>query len=232
LKPLLIAALGLLIAWLFAGRQISLLLDRVGTVRVGSLPVSPIEYVGGSLSLGGRALSDTMPDNRRYEGRESFPRSVEPGDEIAFTVNHSWLSWPTPFETNFMTGHTTSWRRHRYYRLVWKKRSGAILAMKWRYEQWHYPAFGWTDGDMTREGSTGLLDVNIQPSGLEQVVVRYIRSQKGWDRSQYRIESRGSDVFAVIFLEDERGAYPGAGKSVQVHVDAASQRVDREFGGQ
>ncbi len=118
MKLILIVGLGSLIAWLFAGRQISMLLDRIATVRIESLPVRPVTHKGGFLSLGGRIL--------------------------------------------FMTGHTTSWRRHRYYRLIWEKRSGAMLEILWRYEQWRYPAFGWTGADMTREGATGLLSVNIQ----------------------------------------------------------------------
>src|SRR5438105_4019456 len=135
MKPILIVAPGLLIAWLFAGRQLSLLLDRIATARVESLPVTPVTYDNGVLSLGGRTLSDLKLN--------TFTPVVDPGDEVALTVDRSWLSWPTPFETNFMTGHTTTWRRHRYYRLVWKKRSGATLEARWRYEQWRYPAFGW-----------------------------------------------------------------------------------------
>jgi hypothetical protein len=163
-KLILIVALASLIAWLFAGRQISMLLDRITTMRVESLPVSPITYDGGFLSLGGRILSDTtLNGNILSAGEKSFTSVVDPGDDLSLAVDRSWLSWPTPFETNFMTGHTTSWRRrHRYYRLIWKKRSGAMLEMLWRYEQWRYPAFGWTAADMTRERTTGLLSVNIQ----------------------------------------------------------------------
>lgn len=62
---------------------------------------------------------------------------------------------------NFMTGKSPSWRRNLYYRLVWKKASGAKLVMVWRFEQGFYPDDGWTSGTMSREGSTGLLQVDV-----------------------------------------------------------------------
>jgi len=72
--------------------------------------------------------------------------AAEPGDATLLTLDRSVLSWPTPFELNFMTGATTTWRRHLYYRLLWRKASGARLALVWRLEQgwdsqngWHAP---------------------------------------------------------------------------------------------
>jgi len=44
----------------------------------------------------------------------------------------------------------------------WKKSSGASLQMLWRYEQFFYTDNGWTSGFMTREGSTGLIRVEIK----------------------------------------------------------------------
>ena len=60
-----------------------------------------------------------------------------------------------------MTGQSPSWKRHIHYRLLWKKPSGAKLEMLWRYEQYFYPELGWGSGFMTREGSTGLISVDI-----------------------------------------------------------------------
>jgi hypothetical protein len=53
-----------------------------------------------------------------------------------------------------------------YYVLRWKKTTGATLDMIWRYEQFFYgqqliPGNGWGSGFMTREGSTGLIQVAI-----------------------------------------------------------------------
>ena len=85
-----------------------------------------------------------------------------PGDQAFLATRHSVLSWPTSFDFNFMTGHSPSWKRHLYYRVRWKKPSGATLEMLWRYEQYFYPGNGWANGFMTRQGSTGLIQVEIR----------------------------------------------------------------------
>ena len=84
------------------------------------------------------------------------------GDQAFLATRHSILSWPTPFDMNFMTGQSASWKRHTYQEIRWKKSSGANLQMFWRYEQFFYPGNGWTSGFMTREGSTGLIRVDIK----------------------------------------------------------------------
>ena len=98
-------------------------------------------------------------------GGNDVPAFVaEPGDEAMFTVERSWLAWPTPFDLNFMTGHSPSWRRGLYDRLVWTKRSGARLEMLWRYEEYFYPNHGWTGAYMTRADWSGLALVEIRQS--------------------------------------------------------------------
>ena len=84
------------------------------------------------------------------------------GDQAFLAIRHSVLSWPTPLDLNFMTGKSPSWKRHIYQEIRWKKSSGAKLQMLWRYEQFFYPGNGWTSGLMTREGSTGLIRVDIK----------------------------------------------------------------------
>ena len=91
----------------------------------------------------------------------------QPGDDAIFVTRRSALSWPTPFDFNFMTGHSPSWKRHTYYQLRWKKSSGATLDMLWRYEQFFYgqqlvPGDGWGSGFTIHEGSTGLVRVEIK----------------------------------------------------------------------
>jgi len=83
------------------------------------------------------------------------------GDDAVFETRRSAVSWPTPFDLNLMTGQSPSWKRHVYYRLRWKKPSGARLEMLWRYEQYFYPANGWGSGFMTHQGATGLIQVEI-----------------------------------------------------------------------
>jgi hypothetical protein len=84
-----------------------------------------------------------------------------PGDQAFLTTRHSALSWPTLFDFNFMTGQSPSWKRHIYYEIRWKRSSGENLEMLWRYEQFFYPGNGWGSGFMTREGSTGVIRVEI-----------------------------------------------------------------------
>jgi hypothetical protein len=102
----------------------------------------------------------TQPDD---VGRVVFEFAPEPGDEESFTLRRSLLSWPTPFEFNFITGQSSSsWQRHLYYHLTWKKPSGAKLEMTWHYRQNFSSTRGWTDV-WTREGSAGLNRVEIRP---------------------------------------------------------------------
>jgi len=172
------------VAWLFAGRQFSLFWDHLMTVPIESLPVSPLAYDGDNLKIGERVMSAGLQldsGNRVIlsSGGKAFPlgyaakRSdipgdpefefiADPGDRITFTIERSYFSWPTPFEFNFMTGRSPSWKRHRYYRLFWRKNSGAKLEMAWRYEQWFYPSDGWTNADMIHRDSTGLIRVEIR----------------------------------------------------------------------
>jgi len=178
--------------WIFGGRQLSLFIDRYRTLETASARINSITYegngTGGLLRVNDLALSlnDTSgpsptigstKDNQLAlaAGGKVFafgpPRSeaenlaaVPPASDDAFIeIRRSVLSWPTPFDFNFMTGHSPSWKRHIYYRLIWKKRSGAKLEMLWRYEQYFYPANGWGSGFMTKEGSTGLVEVQIRP---------------------------------------------------------------------
>jgi hypothetical protein len=107
-------------------------------------------------------LGELVPALTQESGA-TFTVRPDAGDEVALTVRRSFLSWPTPFDFNFMSGHSPSWKRHRYYELVWKKPSGPQLQMLWRYEQYFYPSDGWAGGDMTREGSTGLIKAEIKP---------------------------------------------------------------------
>ena len=95
-------------------------------------------------------------------GRPEIYLIPEPGDEVSFTVTRSILSWPTPFEINFLS-RTPWWKRYVYYRLAWKKRSGAELAMHWRYEQDYFTGSGWTKPAMMWNFQTGLLRVDIHP---------------------------------------------------------------------
>ena len=96
------------------------------------------------------------------DSAEHLATAPPPGDQAFLATRHSVLSWPTPFDMNLMTGQSPSWKRHIYQEIRWKKSSGAKLQMLWRYEQFFYPGNGWTSGLMTREGSTGLVRLDIK----------------------------------------------------------------------
>ena len=96
------------------------------------------------------------------ETAERLTTAPPTGDQALIVTRHSFVSWPTPFEINLMTGQSPSWKRNIYKEIRWKKSSGANLEMLWRYEQFFYPGNGWTSGLMTREGSTGLIRVEIK----------------------------------------------------------------------
>ena len=182
--------IAILATWIFGGRRISLFLDRFGTIETTSKRVNSLVYngrgTGGTLrvndielSLNDRndptpSIGTTKNDQLGLADRgkvfafgparseaENLVTAPPAGDDAFIEIRRSILSWPTPFEVNFMTGHSPSWKRHLYYRLLWKKPSGAKLEMLWRYEQYFYPVDGWASGFMTHEGSTGLIQVTI-----------------------------------------------------------------------
>jgi hypothetical protein len=184
-------AIAFLATWIFYGHQISLLLDRFGTIEMSSTRINSIAYqgngTGGSfhvndleLSLNDRngpapSIGTTKNDQLALADRgkvfafgpvrteaENLATVPPAGDDASIEIRRSILNWPTPFEVNFMTGHSPSWKRHLYYRVRWKKSSGATLEMLWRYEQYFYPGNGWASGFMTRQGSTGLIQVEIK----------------------------------------------------------------------
>lgn len=182
----------MLATWIFGGRQVSLFLDRFETTETASNRVKSLVYEGNgtggilhvndlNLSLNDRngpapSIGTTKNDQLGLANggkvfafgpvrSEAENLAVVPpaGDDAVIEIRRSVLSWPTPFELNFMTGQSPSWKRHMYYRLLWKKPSGAKLEMLWRYEQYFYPGNGWASGFMTREGSTGLIQLDIAP---------------------------------------------------------------------
>jgi hypothetical protein len=178
--------------WIFGGRQLSLFIDRYKTIETASARINSITYegsgTGGILRVNNLALSlndangpspnigSTKDDQLALSAggkvfafgpprseAENLVASPPPGDNTSITIQRSILSWPTLFDFNFMTGQSPSWKRHIYYQLRWEKPSGAALEMLWRYEQYFYPGNGWGSGFMTKEGSTGLVEVDIRP---------------------------------------------------------------------
>jgi hypothetical protein len=96
-------------------------------------------------------------------GRPEIDFVPEDGDEVSFRGGRSLIGWPTPFETYIMI-RSPWWKRYVYYRLTWKKKSGARMDMSWRYEQDYFAPGRWTEPQMMWNSQTGLLDVAIEPS--------------------------------------------------------------------
>jgi len=180
-----------LATWIFYGHQISLLLDRFGTIEMTSARINSIAYqgngTGGILHVNDLELSlndgngpassigTTKNDQLALADRgkvfafgpvrteaENLATVPPASDDASIETRLSILNWPTPFEVNFVTGKSPSWKRHIYYEIRWKKSSGANLEMLWRYEQFFYPGNGWASRFMTHEGSTGLIRVEIK----------------------------------------------------------------------
>src|SRR5262249_24046449 len=191
LLTLAVAAAALAALWIFKGREISSFIDRYWTAESGAAPIQSIGYEGNgsggiliindvssslndvrtglSLSVGstkdnqlGLASSGKVfPFGPLTSTSDRLASPPPPGDQALLATRHSVLSWPTPFDMNLMTGKSPYWKRHSYQEIRWTKSSGAKLQMRWRYEQFFYPGNGWTSGFMTREGSTGLIQVEI-----------------------------------------------------------------------
>ena len=110
-----------------------------------------------ALSFGGKVF----PFGPTQSGTGGLVAATPPGDVATISIQHSPISWPNFFETNFMTGNSPRWKRHIYEKLSWKKPTGAKLEMLWRYEQYFYSQDHWTKALMTRPGETGLIRVEI-----------------------------------------------------------------------
>ncbi len=179
------------IFWLIAGRFLIGILDSVSTKRLGPVESQPYRIEGDRLMLGEFTPDFTRPDGQRADirldeiaegelrllsGGRSFAlgRLKDPsdwrgefipdaGDQVSVEWRASMIAWPTPFEMNFMTGRTASYRRNVYYRIVWKKASGQTLELVWRFRQGYYPPDGWTSPWGMESGWTGLIRIAIRP---------------------------------------------------------------------
>lgn len=200
-----------------------------------------------AIGAGGRAILTSGGRSFAFGPARALPSpsgfgivdfAPDAGDAVRLTVERSLLNWPIPFEMNFMTGRSPSWRRHVYCRLRWTKRSGARLQMLWRDEQNYYAETGWVPTRITVITS-GLLRVDIaETADLERAAVEYLRRTKNWDRAAYRLEDRGpasdasEEIVLAVHRDDEQPAHPGGGRSVELRLGYQSRRVTREIAGQ
>jgi hypothetical protein len=126
---------------------------HVGTTKDGEV----------ALSFGGKVFAFGPVGQTTGDGDEKLTTSPPAGDSALLRTKRSAIDWVEPFQFNFMTGQSPSWKRHLYYQVTWQKPTGARLEMIWRYEQFFDRGTGWTDAAMTREGATGLIQIVITP---------------------------------------------------------------------
>jgi hypothetical protein len=131
--------------------QLSGAQPNIGTIKDGQV----------ALSFAGKVFPLGSPSSET----DKLTANVPSDDVATIASQHSAISWPNFFDFNFMTGKSPTWKRHIYQRMSWRKANGAKLEMLWRYEQYFYPGDGWTDAHMTREGSTGLIRIDISNAG-------------------------------------------------------------------
>src|SRR5438046_1770697 len=122
--------------WIFRGRQVSLFIDRFGTIETASERINSIAYqgsgTGGILHVNdlGLSLNDVGPNHPTPNigttkddqlalavagkvfafgpprSEENLAAVQQEGDDASLTVRRSVLSWPTPFDFNFITGRS------------------------------------------------------------------------------------------------------------------------------
>lgn len=160
--------------------------------------------------------------------------SADLGDSVRFVTERSHLSWPTPFEMNFMTGYAPTWRRHSYCRLTWVKSSGARMEIVWRVRQGLFNQDGWRPA-VVKDVSAGVLRITVTEAvDLQDSAAEYLTRNRHWQRSSYQLENRGpstdrrSEMIAAIHHDDEQSTRPGSGLSVLLLVDYASRKVSGE----
>ena len=135
--------------------------DAVAAVAAPSIGSTKDGKLG--LASGGKVFPLGQLTKESEESTTRLTATPDNGDDARIVVGHSLVSWPTPFDLNFMTGASPSWRRHSYQKLVWNKPDGMKLEMLWRYEQYYDRTNGWTSPTMTRAGETGLIKIAIKP---------------------------------------------------------------------
>jgi len=142
----------------FEGLDLALILDvsrsdqprvNIGTTKDDQLALSSSGKVFAFGPMG------TTPEN------QNLAADVPTADHAKMSVRHSILAWSPPFDFNFMTGDSPTWRRFIYYDFTWEKADMAKLKMIWRNEDYFYSDHGWMNTSMSYEKSSGLIRVDI-----------------------------------------------------------------------
>lgn len=71
---------------------------------------------------------------------------------------------------------------------------------------------------------------------VDSIVMEYLFETKSWQQDEFRVEHKevNKDNFYLIvwgvFLQDELKPVPGAGQSVELHIDLKQYRILKELG--
>ncbi|MEO7085465.1 MAG: hypothetical protein ABI442_21820 [Gemmatimonadaceae bacterium] len=246
-------------AWIFGGRSISAMLDRIFTVALRAAPLGDMSIDDHDLSFAGRrwllSKGGVVETNARGEvtlssgGRTFTLAAIESGydrnpgayyrfhpasdDSVTYTTWRSWLAWPLLDRYSIMGGARPTRQRHLYHRLHWHKPSGATLDIEWRDEQQFYVKSGWSDMFLESPAT-----VTIGAVPHEANVVAYLERERHWSRDAYRLEAMGDSpdgatfIVSVVHAADAQAPSPGAGRSVSLRVNRATGVVSGEIGSQ
>jgi len=184
----------LAILWIFAGRNVAVLVDRFWMIQTATSPIQSVAYegtgAGGVIQVGTRRLSLTPADPRvdpphigstkdnqlaLANGGKVFSFGALRGGEGQALSSDVESGDDAAFvikqsgivwpNAGMLMKDSRAWRRYQYETLLWKKKSGEKLELVWRYEQFYDPGKGWSTGVMTHGGATGLIRVDISGTG-------------------------------------------------------------------
>jgi hypothetical protein len=102
--------------------------------------------------------------------------------------------------------------------LLWTKRSRATLEIRW---------------------SANSFELHIvEAADLERAAVQYLTAIEHWEPAEYHLEDRGPaadglhEILLALHRDDRDSPYPGAGRSVELHVSYDSRQVTHELAAQ
>ena len=182
--------IALAVLWIFAGRNVAVLVDRFWTIQTESVSVHSIAYegtgAGGVLQIENSRLSLSPADPKADPPHIGSTKS----DQLALASSGKVFSFGAPSASEnqalaadiqpgdtalFQTAYSPmiwpnpgmlmkdprAWRRYQYQTLLWTKQNGEKLQLIWRLEQFFDPGKGWSTGVMTHGGVTGLIRIEI-----------------------------------------------------------------------
>jgi len=130
--------------------------DRQRAVSAWRVIGQPADQLTLETTRGSFAFGPVTSRQSRRGERQRYEFQPDSGDVVSLTRRESRLSWPRPFEINWLGGAREAWARHVYFRLVWRKMNGDVLDVLWRDEKRFQKGNGWIDQYQPNEPITRL----------------------------------------------------------------------------